>query len=155
MSLRRLTAFLDEQHVPYETITHSPSRTAQETAAVVHIASKEMAKTVMVKIDGEMAMVVLPASLKVDFGRLLDATGAQDVELAQESEFKDLFPDCELGMMPPFGNLFGLPTYVAEELTEDEEIAFPAGSATEVIKLKYKDWARLVWPHVLLLRITV
>lgn len=155
MSLRKLTEYLDAQQVRYETITHLPSHTAQETAAAAHVSGREMAKTVMVKIDGEMAMLVLPASMKVDFGRLLDATGAQDVELARESEFKDLFPDCDLGAMPPFGNLFDLPTLVAEELTEDEDIAFNAGSATEVIRLAYRDFARLVWPRVLPFRITV
>lgn len=155
MSLRTLIEYLDERHVEYDIIAHPPSHTAQATAAAAHIPGKEMAKTVMVKVDGEMAMVVLPASMKVDFGRLLDATGAQEVELAHESEFKDLFLDCELGAMPPFGNLFGLPTFVAEELTEDEEIAFNAGSATEVVKLAYRDYARLVWPRVLPFRIAV
>jgi len=96
-----------------------------------------MAKTVMVRVDGEMAMVVLPASMKVDFGRLLDATGASEVEWAHEKDFKNLFPGCAVGTMPPFGNLFGLRTFVAEELTEDEEIAFNAGSKTEVIRLAY------------------
>ncbi len=155
MSLQKLRAFLDEQQVKYVTISHSPAYTAQEIAAAAHIPGKEMAKTVMAKIDGEMAMVVLPASMKVDFGRLLDATGAQEVELAREREFKDLFPGCDLGTMPPFGNLFGLRTFVAEELTEDEEIAFNAGSTTEVIKLAYQDYARLVRPRVLPFRITV
>jgi Ala-tRNA(Pro) deacylase len=155
MSLQKLREFLDEQKVKYVVITHSPAFTAQEVAAAAHIPGKEMAKAVMVKIDGEMAMVVLPASLKVDFGRLLDATGAQEVELAHENEFKNLFPGCALGTMPPFGNLFGLPTFVAEELTEDEEIGFNAGSTTELIKLAYSDYARLVRPRMLPFRITV
>jgi Ala-tRNA(Pro) deacylase len=155
MSLQKLREFLDENKVKYVTITHSPAFKAQEIAAAAHIPGKEMAKTVMAKIDSEMAMVVLPASMKVDFGRLLEATGAQEVELAQEKEFKHLFPDCALGTMPPFGNLFGLRTFVAEELTEDEEIAFNAGSPTEVIKLAYRDYARLVQPRVLPFRITV
>jgi Ala-tRNA(Pro) deacylase len=155
MSLQRLRAFLDEQKVKYVTITHSPAFKAQDIAAAAHIPGKEMAKTVMVKIDKEMAMVVLPASMKVDFVRLLEATGAQEVELAHEREFKGLFPDCALGTMPPFGNLFGLRTFVAEELTEDEEIAFNAGSPTEVIKLAYGDYERVVQPRVLPFRITV
>jgi Ala-tRNA(Pro) deacylase len=155
MSLQKLRDFLDREKVKYVTISHSPAFTAREIAEVAHIPGKEMAKTVMVKIDGEMAMVVLPASMKVDFGRLLDATGAQVVELAREPEFKDLFPGCDLGAMPPFGNLFGLPTLVAEELTEDEEIAFNAGSLTEVIKLAYPDFERLVKPRLLPFRIGV
>ena len=155
MSLQKLRKFLDEQRVKYVTISHSPAFTANEVAAAAHISGKEMAKTVMVKVDGEMIMVVLPASMKVDFGRLLDATGAQEVELAHENEFKDLFPDCDLGTMPPLGNLFGMRTFVAEELTEDEEIAFNAGSTTELIKLAYSDFERLVQPRVLPFRITV
>lgn len=155
MSLQKLMDFLDEQKVKYVAVTHSPAYTAQEIAAAAHIPGKEMAKTVMVKIDGEMAMVVLPASMKVDFNRLLDATGAQEVELAQEREFKGLFPGCDVGAMPPFGNLFGIRTFVAEELTEDEEIAFNAGSVTEVIRLAYRDFERLVKPRVLPFRITV
>lgn len=155
MSLQKLRELLDEEKVRYVTISHSPAFTAQEIAAVAHIPGKEMAKAVMVKIDGEMTMVVLPASMKVDLSRLLEATGAQEVELAQENEFKDLFPGCALGTMPPFGNLFGVRTLVAEELTEDEEIAFNAGSTTELIKLRYSDYARLVEPWVLPFRITV
>ena len=155
MSLQRLRTFLDSHQVKYVTITHSPAFRAQEVAATAHIPGKEMAKAVMVKIDGEMAMVVLPASMKVDFSRLLDATGAQVVELAREREFQDLFPDCALGSMPPFGNLFGLRTFVAEELTEDEEIAFNAGSTTELIRLCYRDYERLVQPRLLPFRIAV
>lgn len=154
MSLQRLRAFLRDRQIKFATITHSPVYRAQEVAATVHIPGKEMAKTVMVKIDGEIAMVVLPASMKVDFGRLLDATGAQVVELAREDEFQDLFPDCALGTMPPFGNLYGMRTFVAEELTEDEEIAFNAGSATEVIRMAYRDYERLVQPRLLPFRIT-
>ena len=104
-----------------------------------------------------MTLLVLSAAVAAGSAQLtiLDATGAQEVELAEEQEFPDLFPDCELGAMPPFGNLFGLPTMVAEELTEDEHIAFNAGTATEVIRLAYRDYARLVWPRVLPFRITV
>ncbi|HEX9053885.1 MAG TPA: YbaK/EbsC family protein [Gemmatimonadales bacterium] len=155
MVLQKLRDYLDAQQTKYVIITHSPAHTAQEIAAAAHISGKEMAKTVMMKVDGEMVMVVLPASMKVDLGRLLDATGATEVELAQEKEFEHLFPGCDLGAMPPFGNLFGLRTFIAEELTEDEEIAFNAGSATELIKLAYEDYARLVRPRSLPFRITV
>jgi Ala-tRNA(Pro) deacylase len=155
MVLQRLREYLDRENVKYVVITHSPAHTAQEIAAAAHIPGKEMAKTVMVKVDGEMVMLVLPASTKVDLSRLLDATGADEVELAHEKEFKHLFPGCELGAMPPFGNLFGLRTYVAEELAEDEEIAFNAGSATELIRMAYRDYARLVEPRTLPFRITV
>jgi Ala-tRNA(Pro) deacylase len=154
MVLQKLRDYLDAQQVRYVVISHSPAHTAQEIAAAAHVSGKEMAKTVMLKVDGEMVMVVLPASMKVDLGRLLDATGAQEVELAHEREFKHLFPDCDLGAMPPFGNLFGLRTFVADELADDEEIAFNAGSATELIRLAYRDYARLVQPRTLPFRIT-
>jgi Ala-tRNA(Pro) deacylase len=155
MVVQKLKAFLDAQKVKYVVISHSPAYTAQEVAAVAHIPGKEMAKTVMVKVDSEMALVVLPASMKVDFNRLLDATGAQEVELAKEKEFKHLFPGCDLGAMPPFGSLFGLRTFVAEELTEDDFIAFNAGSLTDVIKLEYREFERLVQPRVLPFKIGV
>ena len=147
MVLKRLTEYLDQEEVYYAVMTHTPASTAQEIAAAAHIPGREMAKTVMMKVDGEMVMVVLPASAKVDVGRLLDATGAFEVELAQEWEFGHLFPGCDLGAMPPFGNLFGMRTFVAEELTEDEEIAFNAGSATELIRMAYRDFERLVRPR--------
>ena len=155
MVLEKLREYLDQERVKYVVVTHSPAHTAQEIAAAAHISGKEMAKTVMMKVDGEIVMVVLPASMKVNTGRLLDATGADEVELAQEREFKHLFPGCELGAMPPFGNLFGLKTFVAEELSEDEEIGFNAGSATELIRMPYADYARLVQPRTLPFRIAV
>ncbi len=149
MPVKRLKAFLDEHHVKYVTITHSRAYTAQEVAASAHIPGREMAKTVMVKIDGEMAMAVLPASFQVDFDLLKEATGAREVELATEAEFKDLFPECEPGAMPPFGNLYGMDVFVANRLAEDEEIAFNAGTHTELIKLAYPDFVRVVNPVVL------
>ncbi len=96
-----------------------------------------------------MAMAVLPASYRVDFGQLKEASGAGKAELATEEEFKDLFPECDVGAMPPFGNLYGMEVYAAETLAEDEKIAFNAGSHTEIIQLAYGDFERLVKPKVL------
>ena len=149
MPVKKLKDFLDEHKVKYVSIKHSTAYTAQEIAAAAHIPGKELAKTVMVKIDGNMAMAVLPASYKVDFDLLKEAAGADKVELATEQEFKDMFPECEVGGMPPFGNLWGMEVYVAKSLAEDEEIAFNAGSHTELIKLAYKDFERLVEPKVM------
>ena len=146
MPVRTLKAFLDEHGIKYVTLSHSPAYTAQEIAALAHIPGKEMAKTVMVKLDGVMAMAVLPASYHVDFDLLKEATGAAEVELATEVEFKDLFPECELGAMPPFGNLYGMNVFMASSLTEDEEIAFNAGSHTELIRMAFPDYVRLVQP---------
>ena len=149
MPARRLKAFLDEKRVRYVTMSHSSAYTAQEIAAATHIPGKALAKTVMVKLDGAMHMTVLPAAYKVDLERLKEAVGASTGELATEAEFKGLFPDCETGAMPPFGNLYGLPVLVAERLAENEEIAFNAGSHTEVVKLAFADFERLVKPAVL------
>jgi len=148
MPVKKLKDFLDNQNIKYVTITHSPTYTAQEIAASAHIPGKVMAKTVMVKIDGKMAMAVLPASCKVDFDLLKKAAGASTVGLASEQEFKNLFPECEIGAMPPFGNLYGMEVFVADALAEDEEIVFNAGSHTELIRLAYKDFERLVKPKV-------
>ena len=149
MSVKKLKDLLDSNNIKYVTIRHSAAYTAQEIAASSHISGKEMAKTVMVKINGEMAMAVLPASKQVDFDLLKETTGADSVELASEDEFKDMFGECEVGAMPPFGNLYGMEVFVAESLTEDEEIAFNAGSRTELIKLSYKDFERLVKPKIM------
>jgi Ala-tRNA(Pro) deacylase len=149
MPVKKLTTFLNERKVKFVTIRHSPSYTAQEIAASAHIPGKELAKTVMVKLDGKMAMAVLPASQRVDFDMLKRAAGVGKVELASEDEFRETFPGCELGAMPPFGNLYGMEVFVAQGLAEDEEIAFNAGSHIELIKLAYEDFERLVQPRVI------
>lgn len=148
MPVQKLKELLDKEKIRYVSISHSPAYTAQEIAASAHIRGKELAKTVMVKIDGKMAMVVLPASYRVDMERLKEATGATKVELAGEKEFKDLFPGCEVGAMPPFGNIYGLPVFVAATLAAEEEIVFNACSHTELIRLGYKDFERVVSPRV-------
>lgn len=148
MPVQKLKEFLDSNNVKYVTISHSPAFTAQEIAATAHIPGKELAKTVMVKIDGKMAMAVLPAYNKIDFDRLNEAAGAETVELASEEEFKGLFPNCDVGAMPPFGNLYDMDVFVESHLAEDEEIAFNAGSHTELVRLSYKDFEQLVEPKV-------
>jgi Ala-tRNA(Pro) deacylase len=110
---------------------------------------KNWQKTVMIVVNGEMAMAVLPASYQVDFDVLKELLGTKNVTLASEFDFKNLFPDCELGAMPPFGNLYGMEVYAAESLNENEEIAFNAGSHTELIRLKYSDYKQLVQPKIL------
>lgn len=149
MPTKKLWAFLNEHRVRYVTLSHSSAYTAQEIAAATHIRGKALAKTVMVTVDGRMTMLVLPAAFKVDLDLLKKAVGASTVNLATEAEFKDLFPDCEIGAMPPFGNLYGLPVLVAESLTESKEIAFNAGTHTEVMILAFADFERLVEPSVL------
>src|SRR5436309_3301524 len=149
MPVKKLKDFLNEQKVKYMTITHSPAYTAQEVAASAHVSGKDVAKTVIVKLDGQTAMAVLPAHRKIVLQDLRDVTGADRARFATEEEFQSLFPDCETGAMPPFGNLYGMDVYVAPELAEEDEIAFNAGSHTELIKLAYRDFERLVKPKVM------
>jgi Ala-tRNA(Pro) deacylase len=149
MIVKKLKDFLDEQGVEYVSITHSKAFTAQKIAASAHIPGKEVAKTVMVKIDGKMAMAVLPASYRVDFDLLKGALGAKKVDLAQEKEFSSIFPNCEVGAMPPFGNLWDLGVFVAESLAENKEIVFNAGSHTELIRMTFTDYKNLVNPVII------
>ena len=151
MPAQQLKNFLDSNHVKYTTITHSPEYTAQEIAASAHIPGKELAKTVIVKVDGEFAMAVLPATKHLSLSRLRTAAGVSNAEIASEDEFEKLFPDCELGAMPPFGNLYDMPVYAAEQLTEDDKIAFNAGSHSELVRLAYSDFDKLVHPKVVAL----
>lgn len=148
MPVDRLRQYLETNHIRYVTLNHSPAFTAQEIAASAHVPGRELAKTVMVKLDGRIAMVVLSAPDKVSARRLREVTGAREVELASEREFADLFPRCEVGAMPPFGNLWDLEVYADAHLREDEFITFNAGTHTELMKLAYADFERLVHPRV-------
>lgn len=148
MAISKLKAFLDEHQVKYVTVSHSKAFTAQEVAASAHISGDRLAKVVIVKLDGELAMVVLPASDRLDLDRLKQDTEAGSVELADEDEFKSRFADCELGAMPPFGNLYEVPVYVAERLREQDQIAFNAGTHTELVQLAYDDFERLAEPEL-------
>lgn len=149
MPLDRLTSYLDEQGVKYVVIQHSKAFTAQEVAASAHIPGKEMAKTVMIKVDGDLKMLVLPSTHNVVFEKVKKELDAEEVELASEEEFEELFPDCELGAMPPFGNLYDMDTIVAKVLEEDKEIAFNAGTHRELIRMAYEDFKKLAKPHVI------
>lgn len=144
-----LKEYLDKNHVNYSTIQHTPAYTAPEVAANSHIPGKYLAKVVIVKIDGKFAMVVEPAHQKVNLKSLKELTGASKIELASEYEFKDKFPDCEVGAMPPFGNLYDMDVWVAESLTKDDEIAFNACNHAELFKMSYKDFEKLVHPKIL------
>ncbi|MGD8380327.1 MAG: YbaK/EbsC family protein [Gammaproteobacteria bacterium] len=146
MTVQRLKDFLEQSKVRYQIIAHTPSVTAQETAQASHIRGKEFAKTVVVKLDGRLAMVVLPATRQVNLGKLQKATGSAHAELADEDDFYNAFPGCEIGAIPPFGNLYGMEVFIADELAEDDEIAFNGGTHTEVLRMAYKDFERLVNP---------
>lgn len=148
MPIQKLKDFLDERGVRYVSISHSKAFTAQEIAAKAHIPGRELAKTVMVKLDGKMAMAVLPASHRVELPKLEKLAGVKRAELATEREFVDTFPDCAPGAMPPFGRLYGMDVYSSKELEKDEEISFSAGTHTELIKLRYRDFVALAEPRI-------
>ncbi len=149
MPLSRLTEYLDDNDKKYVVIKHSKAYTAQEVAASAHIPGREMAKTVILKVDGDLKMLVLPSTHDVDFDQVKDQLGAKEVSLASEDEFSGTFPDCEVGAMPPFGNLYDMEVLVAESLTDDEEIAFNAGTHRELVRMAYQDFEDLVNPNII------
>jgi Ala-tRNA(Pro) deacylase len=148
MILKKLVEFLDTNAVKYQIVSHSLAYTALEVAHSVHIPGKEIAKTVIVWMDGVMAMVVLPGTSLINFTALREQIGAKNIELASESEFSSRFPECEVGAMPPFGNLFGMPVIAATTLADDDEIAFNAGSHHELVRMSYTDYITLVKPMI-------
>ncbi len=145
----KLADFLDDNHVDYVTINHPPAYAADEIAVSASLPVKEIAKTVIVKVEGRMMMAVLPATHRIKLRKLQNALGGRSVELATEQEITDIFPGCTLGAMPPFGILWGMDVCVARKLKEDEQIAFNASNHTELIQLAYDDFERLVHPTVL------
>ena len=149
MPTQKLKDFLDSNGVKYIVMKHSEAYTAQEVAAAVHIDGKRIAKTVMVNLDGKMAMAVLPASYQINFEQLKEETKAQKAELSSEVEFKDRFPGCQTGAMPPFGNLYDMDVWVAATLVEDADILFNAGTHSELVKMAYNDFEALVRPKVI------
>ena|ERR1700730_3472817 len=148
MPIKKLQEFLDGHHIKYVVISHSVAYTAQGVAALTHISGKELAKTVIVKIDGALAMALLPASLHIDLSQLRSAASAKNVALASEEEFKERSPDCETGAMPPFGNLYDMPVFADESLARDKEVAFNAGSHRKLVRLAREDFVSLVEPKI-------
>jgi Ala-tRNA(Pro) deacylase len=148
MPLTKLREFLDSHNIKYLVLSHSLAYTAQGIAALTHISGKELAKTVIVKIDGNLAMAVVPASCHVDLSLLKTAAGAQSVEIATEKDFTDRFPDCETGAMPPFGNLYDMAVFADEVLASHKEITFNAGTHRELVRMDWDDLARLVNPKM-------
>ena len=149
MPATKVKEFLDSHGVKYLSIRHSAAFHAAEVAVLAHVAGRDFAKTIVVRVDNSFAMVVLPASRRLMLADLRELLQAPSARLATEAEFWDLFPDCALGAMPPFGNLYGLPVYVSANLADESEIAFNAGTHTEVIKMAYADFEELVKPTVL------
>jgi Ala-tRNA(Pro) deacylase len=146
--LRKLKDYLEKNQVRYEEGYHERVYTSQEIAAAMHVPGRELAKVVMVKADRKMVMLVLPASYQVKIEKLKKALQCKKLAIAKEKDFEQLFPDCEIGAMPPFGNLYDLEVWVDRVLTGDEFIVFRAGNHVETLKIKYDDYARLVNPRV-------
>ena len=144
--LRRLQEYLDRHHVHYEVLGHEEAYTAPEIAQTLHVSGKMLAKVVMIQADQRIVMAVLPSTWTIDFARLKKTLRCRHVRLATEDEFKGLFPDCDIGTMPPFGNLYAVPVYVDNLLAEDEDIVFEVGTHSGAVKLRYQDFADLVHP---------
>ena len=149
MSTTRIKDYLDSEHIEYTTVEHAPAYSAQEVAAAARIPGRQLAKTVMIKVDGEMAMAVVLATHRINLERLKDTIGAEQVELATEKEFRDRFPDCEPGATPPFGNLYGMQVFADTHLSKNAVISFCGGSHTLLIRMAYADFERLVGPRLI------
>ena len=145
----RLEAYLREHQVPFQVQRHARTFSAQKIAESEHIPGKMVAKTVIVWVDHQMIALVLPASYRADMDKVRNLLGAKEIRLAQEAEFAATFPDCAVGTMPPFGNLYGIPVYVEQHLAAQEKMVFPAGTYTETMSLRYADFERLVHPRVI------
>lgn len=150
MPVKMLKDFLDSHKVKYVSSTHSPAFTSQEIAAAAHVSGRQLAKTVIIKMDGKLAMVVVPANSQVNFAKLKESIGSM-ADLAAESEFKDKFAGCEVGAMPPFGNLYDMPVYVSNLVSQQDNIVFNAGSHSELMQVAYRDFERLVKPKIVVL----
>jgi len=148
MPTKRLKESLDQHKIKYVTTTHSTAYTAQEIAALAHVRGDEFAKSVIFRIDGELVMAVLPASYHVALSLLKEAAHGKKIEIASETDFRDKFPGCEAGAMPPFGQLYGMPVFVDETLTGNKEIVFNAGSHHELMRLAYADFEKLEHPKI-------
>ncbi|MBX3009373.1 MAG: YbaK/EbsC family protein [Melioribacteraceae bacterium] len=149
MPLNKLKEYLDSNQIRYVTIKHSLAFTAQEIAASAHIKGKDIAKTVILKVEGKLTMFVLPGSYKVDIEKVKEVLNTSNVRLADEMEFKDKFADCEIGAFPPFGNLYDIDVYCENALLQDENIAFNSCSHTQLFQMKLQDYINLVHPMIL------
>jgi len=140
--------FLHDAHVPYSVLPHRPAFTAQEEAAVTHVPGGHWAKVVVCFVDGRPIEAMLPATALVDLRRLLALAGGNEIRLADESELRQLFPDCEPGAMPPFGPLYHEAVFADVALAGEEDIAFNGGTHSEAIAMRWADFARTVRPIV-------
>ncbi|MGE5698809.1 MAG: aminoacyl-tRNA deacylase [Deltaproteobacteria bacterium] len=144
----KLARHLEERKIPFKATTHPEAFTAQQSAQAAHVPGRAFAKSVMVNVDGKIWMAVVPATQRVDLGRLQKCLGAKKARLSSEAEFSPLFVDCDLGAMPIFGSLYGVPVLVSHELTENEEIAFTAGTHRDIVRMRVSDFLAAEQPRV-------
>jgi Ala-tRNA(Pro) deacylase len=144
---RRIRDYLDSQNAPYEWLPHPQAFTAQEVAHALHVSGKRLAKTVVLDADGRLVMAVLPASHRLIVAELKAALEVRHLEMLPEGELAKIFPDCDLGALPPFGNLYGIEVWVDRVVAESGEIVFTAGTHVDAVRMKYSDYAALVKPH--------
>ncbi len=149
MTMPRLDRFLTEHKVSYRTVSHPSAYTALETAQRAHVEGRSLVKTVIIKVDGIMAMMILPAHHVIDLADMPDVLGCEQVELAREYEFKDKFAGCEVGAQPPFGHLFGMPVFLDSELAKCNQICFCAGQHNELLEMAFDDFVRLAKPTLI------
>jgi Ala-tRNA(Pro) deacylase len=145
---KKLEEILKANKAKYEKIVHAETFTSQHTAQAEHAPGKTVAKVVMVKADGKDAMLVVPSTHKLDLGKVKKYLGAKDARLASEEEFARLFPDCEKGAMPPFGELYSVPLFVDESMTHNDAIVFNAGTHRESLKMPYREYDRVAKPKI-------
>jgi Ala-tRNA(Pro) deacylase len=148
MATQRIKEFLDGNHAKYVFVSHSPAYTAQEVAASMHIPGKLIAKTLVVRVNGDLALAVVPAPKDLDTALLARAAGGVETDIAEENDFVDRFTGCQLGTAPPFGNLFGMETYLDSELARQQDIVFNAGTHTDAVWMRIGDYVRLARPVV-------
>jgi Ala-tRNA(Pro) deacylase len=145
---QRIRDYLDSQKALYEWLPHPQAFTAQEVAHALHVSGKRLAKTVVLNADGRLVMAVLPASHRLTMSELKAALEVRHLEMLPENELAKLFPDCDLGALPPFGNLYGIEVWVDAVVAESGEIVFTAGTHVDAVRMKYSDYAELAKPHV-------
>lgn len=145
----KLKEYLDSQRVPFEHHVHPTAYTAQEVASSMHLPGRNIAKTVVIEADGALLLAIVPANQRVDVHHLQFITRAANIRIADEREFAEVFPSCEPGAVPPFGNLFGLSSYCDTQLGQDDNIEFNAGSHTDTIRMTFEDFKRLARPTMI------
>ncbi len=144
---RRLECHLDTKQVPYSMIFHVPADSAQMAASAMHLPGKEVSKAVALEAGGREILALLPASYRINLEKLSAIVGAP-VRLMDEEAFSELFPDCERGVISPFGELYGVPVYLDEALAEDPEIILSAGTHSDWVRVGNVDFVRLAEPHI-------